>query len=967
MKRILIVDDSLTVRADLMEAFGARQMDTLPCATLAEARAALASEDIGLLVLDVLLPDGDGIDLLRELRATPQGAAMPVLMLSSEAQVSDRIRGLATGSSDYVGKPYDRDYVVARAARLLGRDGDDAPVLLIDDSITFREQLASMLRDAGYRVAQAASGAEGLRSMALQRPAAVVIDGVLPDTSGAEVVRALRLDAALRHLPCVLLTGSSGLDNELRALDSGADAFVRKDEDLDLILARVTAVLRKSGAPAGAGPASLRGGHRILAVDDSPTFLHRLADTLAGEGYDVILAQSGEEALTMMRAQAVDCILLDRLMPGLSGTETCARLKTDPATRDIPLIMLTATEDREAMIEGLSTGADDYVLKSSEFDVLKARVRAQLRRKQFEDESRRIRAELSRQELEAVEMRAARALFESRAELLEQLERKNRDLEAMVEQLRARQCEIDEKNRQLEQADRLKSEFLSTMSHELRTPLNAIIGFSDLLAGGVVGPLSPRQQTCVGHVNTSGKHLLALINDILDLSKVEAGRMELQLEPVMLNEQLTGCLDIVRDAATRRGVTLECAPCAGLERMVLDLRKFKQMAYNLLSNAVKFTTSGSCVRLAARIVDNSALQAGPRPGWPARVLPPPPGPFRRWLEVSVSDQGAGIAQADLGKLFEAFRQLDAGIARQHEGTGLGLSLVARIAQLHGGTVGVASQAGQGACFAFWLPLRTCEPEAAAVPLTRYALVIEDDPAAIDLLRLHLESLGFEVGHAVTAEQALRQARARQPDLITLDLLLPDASGWHVLEHLRAEAALAAVPVLIVSIVADEMKAFMLGAAHVLQKPLQRDALRQALDALGMGVDGGQAPSVMIVDREDSCAALSAGLSGLNYRITCHHTAADAVAAARRSQVDLLVLGMEVPDASAFDLIDAVRSASPVPVMVLADEHHGDGDLAHLRELVLRKGSFDSQQFAFEVGRALCAGHAEHGGAAWRVS
>src|SRR5471032_3112921 len=153
----------------------------------------------------------------------------------------------------------------------------------------------------------------------------------------------------------------------------------------------------------------LPAGRRILAVDDSRTYLHQLAEVLGEEGYDVILAASGEQALALTAVQQVDCVLLDRLMPGLSGTDTCRRLKSDAATRDIPLIMLTAMEDREAMIEGLSTGADDYVLKSSEFDVLKARLRAQLRRKQFEDESRRIRAELMSKELEAAEMRAARA------------------------------------------------------------------------------------------------------------------------------------------------------------------------------------------------------------------------------------------------------------------------------------------------------------------------------------------------------------------------------------------------------------------------------------------------------------------------------------------------------------------------------------------------------------------------------
>jgi len=710
---ILIVDDSLTVRADLEEAFDARQMPTVACATLAEARAAMAQQMPGLLILDVLLPDGDGVDFLQEVRATPAGAGLPVLMLSTEAQVGHRIRAMHTGSNDFVGKPYERDALVARAAQLLAGGGQQpdspAPVLLIDDSVTFREQLAEMLRAAGYHVQSAHSGEEGLRMMSLQRPAAVVVDGVLPGMDGAAVVRKLRLDAALRDTPCILLTGSVDASAELGALDSGADAFVRKEQDVDLILARLSAVLRKLDAnrPATSG-ASLQGARRILAVDDSRTYLHQLADVLGGEGYDVILAESGEQALAVTAVQAVDCILLDRLMPGMSGTETCRHLKGNVATRDIPLIMLTATEDHNAMIEGLSTGADDYVLKSGDFDVLKARVRAQLRRKQFEDESRRIRAELAAKEMEAAEMRAATALAQSRAELLTMLEQKNRDLEGAVLALRERQAEVDEKNRELEEASRLKSEFLSTMSHELRTPLNAIIGFSDLLAGGVVGPLSEKQRTCVGHVLASGRHLLELINDILDLSKVEAGKMTLDLEQVAVDAELERSLSIVQDAARRRGIALEYLRCPELPALWADLRKLRQIAYNLLSNAVKFSQDGGQVVLSARRVARSGIACRADGAWRSRLLPLPiaadgaePGEF---LEIQVRDHGDGIEAADLAHLFENFRQLDSSTSRMHEGSGLGLALVARLAQLHGGTVGVASAPEQGSAFYVWLPL-----------------------------------------------------------------------------------------------------------------------------------------------------------------------------------------------------------------------------------------------------------------------
>ena len=968
MVPVLIVDDSLTVRADLEEAFAVRRIATIGCATLAEARAVMARQSVGLMILDVMLPDGDGVDLLRSVRATPAGAKLPVLMLSSEAQISDRIRGMLTGSNDYVGKPYDRDRVVARAVHLLEAAGmarDAAPwVLVIDDSLTYREQLAALLRERGYQVATAPSGEEGLRAMALHRPAALVVDGVLPGIDGAGVVRQVRLDPALRTVPCILLTGADDDGAELRALDSGADAFVRKDGDSGVLLARLAAVLRNVDGAVQAAT-MLPAGRRILAVDDSRTYLHQLAEVLGEEGYDVILAESGEQALALTAVQQVDCVLLDRLMPGLSGTDTCRRLKSDAATRDIPLIMLTAMEDREAMIEGLSTGADDYVLKSSEFDVLKARLRAQLRRKQFEDESRRIRAELMSKELEAAEMRAARALVESRAELLTELEQKNRDLEQAVQALQERQREVADKNQQLEKASRLKSEFLSNMSHELRTPLNAIIGFSDLLARGIAGELSAKQHTCVGHVLTSGRHLLGLINDILDLSKVEAGKMELRREAIDVNMVLRACLSIVQDGAARRQIGLEFLPCAQLERAQVDLRKFRQMVYNLLSNAVKFSRGGGQVSLSLHRVRRAGVRHAEQDGWAGRILPlplpQPEQPGEHFMEVRVRDSGEGIAARDLPALFETFSQLDGSSSREHEGSGLGLALVSRMAELHGGTVGVSSAPGLGAQFSIWLPVEPADGDddaSAAAPAARRVLVIEDDEHAAELLQVHLESIGFTVRSARDATTALALARQEVPDLITLDLLLPDASGWAVLDEIKSNPLLEGVPVVIVSIVAEEMKACVLGAAQLLQKPVSHQRLRDAVYALGLGSDRALAPTVMIVDDAATGARLSADLAALNYKVHCHADGASALAALRGARVDLLIVGLVLADISGLELIESLRAGdagADLPILVLSDRSVSAEDKLRLSGRVLRimeKGSFNRRQFLFEVGRAL---------------
>ena len=336
---------------------------------------------------------------------------------------------------------------------------------------------------------------------------------MLPGIDGATVIRTLRLDAALRDVPCVLLTGADDRGAELRALDAGADAFVRKDEEIEVILARLGASLRREAGSAAREPTSALGPKKILAVDDSPTYLSELASVLREDRYDVVLARSGEEALELLAVQSVDCILLDLVMPGLGGHETCRRIKAAPSMRDTPLILLTSLDDRDAMIRGLGAGADDYIQKSSEFEVLKARVRAQIRRKQFEDENRRIRETLLQKELEAQEARGARELAETRAVLVEELERKNRELEA----------------------------FSYSISHDLRAPLRVIDGFSQALLEDCGERLDAKGKEHLQRIRAGAQRMAALIDDMLALSRV--GRADLERERV----------DLSAEARRRRG------------------------------------------------------------------------------------------------------------------------------------------------------------------------------------------------------------------------------------------------------------------------------------------------------------------------------------------------------------------------------------------------------------------------------
>jgi PAS domain S-box-containing protein len=349
-----------------------------------------------------LLPDGDGLELLAELRANPATADTPVLLLSTEADVRDRIRGLAVGADGYLGKPYDRSRVIDRARELIRqrsiRPGSPTPplILVIDDSMTFREELCSVLEAGGYVVRAAGTGEEGLRLAAQLRPAGIVVDGQLPGIDGATVVGRVRADPALRRTPCLLLTASAGADFELRALDAGADVYVRKEEGTEVVLSRLATLLRSAVTPTELEKQiALPGPKRILAVDDSPTFLDAVTRELEGDEYQVYQARSGEEALRVVVSQPVDCVLLDLVMPGLTGEEACRRIKALPECRDVPVMILTAHKDQEALLSCLKAGADDYVPKGIEFDVLKGRVRAQLRRKQYEGENRLVQEVVS--------------------------------------------------------------------------------------------------------------------------------------------------------------------------------------------------------------------------------------------------------------------------------------------------------------------------------------------------------------------------------------------------------------------------------------------------------------------------------------------------------------------------------------------------------------------------------------------
>lgn len=656
---VMVIDDSLTVRMDLAEAFRDAGFAVVLCENASSARARIDEDRPALIVLDVVLPDGDGIQFLDELRRQDKTEAVPVILLSSEAEVKDRIRGLTRGANEYVGKPYDAAYVVARAAELLrNQDPETRPaerldVLVIDDSRTYREELSEHLEQTGYRVFAASSAKEGLRRAADLRPAAIVVDGVMPEMDGTTVIRRLRLDPGLYATPCLLLTATQGAESEIAALDAGADAYVNKSEAMDVILARLAAILRGAKDSRNrSGAASLLGPKRILAVDDSLTYLEEIAEQLRAEGYEVVRATSGEEALTLIAVEQVDAILLDLIMPGLSGTQTCQQIKNLPAVRNIPLIMLTALDDPDAVVRGMNAGADDYVVKSVDFDVIKARLRAQLRRKQFEDENRRMRERLLKKEVEA---HVAKEKAEARATLLVQLEEKNRDLERLNHELQT---------------------FAYSVSHDLRQPLRSIDGFSHVLLEEYGPRLDDRGRHYLERVRAGAQRMGDLIQGLLVLSRVT--RKELSRTSLRLDDIALRIFERLREMDPQRAVYTEVTP---MLEAYGDSQLVESMMENLIGNAWKFSAGFDPARIEVGL-----SHEGHTPVY------------------FVRDNGAGFKMDYAEKLFVPFQRLHS--EKEFAGTGIGLATTQRIVHRHGGRIWAESRPGQGATFFF-----TLSPEA----------------------------------------------------------------------------------------------------------------------------------------------------------------------------------------------------------------------------------------------------------------
>lgn len=528
------------------------------------------------------------------------------------------------------------------------------------------------------------------------------------------------------------------------------------------------------------------------------------------------------------------------------------------------------------------------------------------------------------------------------------LQRAHSELEQRVRerttQLAVANKELDLRNREVERATQMKSKFLASMSHELRTPLNAIVGFSDLLAEGTPGQLNDKQKRFINHIKQGSAHLLQLINDILDLSKIEAGQLELRSEEFLVKDALPEVLSTIQQLAMAKNIRVE-QKVESKSLVKADRVRFKQILYNLLSNAVKFTPKDGLISIDCVDV------------WD-------------FVRVSVTDTGIGIRPEDQKVVFEEFRQIEGSADRAQEGTGLGLAITKRLVEQQGGQIGVESELGKGSRFTFTLvaaeskskfrPLfepATASIIAASGRLTPLVLIVDDEGPARELLASYLEP-HYRVAMAESGVEALKKAQQLRPDAITLDVLMPGSNGFETLAALRKKTETANIPVIILSIVDQKQVGFALGAADYLIKPVRKPALLEAIRR-HVPCPADDDPSILLVDDDPKALELlEEALRSAGYETQGVRSGARALEVLANKVVGAILLDLLMPGMDGFQVIRHVRQEPAfreLPILVMTAKNLSQDEIALLNRetqgLLQKDGSWKEQLVA-EVGRVV---------------
>jgi signal transduction histidine kinase/CheY-like chemotaxis protein len=514
-----------------------------------------------------------------------------------------------------------------------------------------------------------------------------------------------------------------------------------------------------------------------------------------------------------------------------------------------------------------------------------------------------------------------------------------------VTELKRREEEVEAARDEAMQATQAKSQFLASMSHELRTPLNAIIGYSEMLHEEAEDLGQDAFLPDLEKINGAGKHLLGLINNVLDLSKIEAGKMDVLVEDFEVGALIAEVQSVIQPLIAKNANTLVVDAAPDLGSMRSDQTKLRQNLFNLLSNAAKFTKQGTITLAARRLT----------------------GDERDWLEFKVRDTGIGMSDAQLGKLFQAFAQAEASTSRDYGGTGLGLAITKQFCKMLGGDVTVESTPDAGSTFTLMLPATAPEAGSAAVESGSQSshpaaigtvLVIDDEKGAHDLLEKAISNEGYEVLHAMGGREGLRVAKEARPDLITLDIIMPDLDGWSVLKALKDDPELREIPVVLVTIMGDRDMGFALGAADFVTKPFERELLIQTVNRHRRGDGSAQ---VLVVDDDPRARdMLRRTLQKEGWTVAEAVNGREAIGQLERSRPALVLLDLMMPEMDGFEVLERMRRDDawrgiPVIIVTAKDLTREEVDRLNGRVVkVLQKGTYRRRDLLDDV-RAMLAG------------
>jgi signal transduction histidine kinase/CheY-like chemotaxis protein len=500
--------------------------------------------------------------------------------------------------------------------------------------------------------------------------------------------------------------------------------------------------------------------------------------------------------------------------------------------------------------------------------------------------------------------------------------------------------EIQDKSRQLEVASQHKSQFVASMSHELRTPLNAIIGLTEMMFTNAGRFGTEKAQEPLQRVHRAGTHLLGLINQVLDLSKIEAGKLELSSETVNLAPLIDEVIGTARHLAEQNKNRLVVEAHESLGPITVDPMRLRQILLNLLSNSCKFTKQGEVTLRVKKVVNG-----------------------QNWVEIAVADTGIGMTPEQQAKLFAEFSQADASTARRYGGTGLGLAITRKLARMMGGDVTVTSEPGKGSTFTVRLPGETDPRTAPATrsdgvrsPTTDCVLVIDDDATARDLISDYLKAEGFSVETAAGGVEGLKRAKEMRPAAITLDVMMPDLDGWSVLAALRQDAELAEIPVIMVSIADEHRRGIALGAAGYLTKPIDRERFHRLLRRFRSATPPTR---ILLVDDDPmQRERVRAWLEDKQWRVQEACNGREALARLQKSKPDVILLDLMMPEMDGFQVVAALQKEAgwrDIPVIVITSLDLTAKDRERLNsgvEMVLVKETFQPDDLVARIRRLV---------------